>query len=85
MRLRLSPNPGEMLLRFVGDRAALSDKVRAGLEHAEQVTAANTRLLLNVCFNYGGRWDIAQAAAQRLVGRRHSRGRYPHRPRRTKY
>ncbi|WP_332824216.1 polyprenyl diphosphate synthase [Ramlibacter sp.] len=50
-------------IRFVGDRAALSDKVRAGLEHAEQVTAANTRLLLNVCFNYGGRWDIAQAAA----------------------
>lgn len=50
-------------IRFVGDRAALSEKVRAGLEHAEQVTAANTRLLLNVCFNYGGRWDIAQAAA----------------------
>ena len=24
----------------------------------------NTRLVLNVCFNYGGRWDIAQAAAQ---------------------
>ena len=50
-------------IRFVGDRAALSEKVRAGLEQAEQVTAANTRLLLNVCFNYGGRWDIAQAAA----------------------
>jgi undecaprenyl diphosphate synthase len=24
----------------------------------------NTRLLLNVCFNYGGRWDIAQAASK---------------------
>lgn len=46
-----------------GNRQALSDKVRAGLEQAEAATAHNTRLVLNVCFNYGGRWDIAQAAA----------------------
>jgi undecaprenyl diphosphate synthase len=50
-------------LHFVGDRSALSDKVRAGLANAEAVTASNTRLVFNVCFNYGGRWDIAQAAA----------------------
>jgi len=49
---------------FVGDRSALSDKVRAGLASAEGATAANTRLVFNVCFNYGGRWDIAQAAAK---------------------
>jgi undecaprenyl diphosphate synthase len=49
---------------FVGDRSALSDKVRAGLAQAEAATAANTRLVFNVCFNYGGRWDIAQAAAK---------------------
>jgi undecaprenyl diphosphate synthase len=55
-------------IHFVGDRSALSDKVRAGLASAEAVTAANTRLILNVCFNYGGRWDIAQAAA-RLAAR----------------
>jgi undecaprenyl diphosphate synthase len=51
-------------LHFVGDRAALSDKVRAGLVQAEAATAGNTRLIFNVCFNYGGRWDIAQAAAR---------------------
>ena len=51
-------------IRFVGDRSALSDKVRAGLLQAEAATAANTRVLFNVCFNYGGRWDIAQAAQQ---------------------
>jgi undecaprenyl diphosphate synthase len=51
-------------LCFVGDRAGLSDKVRAGLAGAERLTAGNTRLLMNVCFNYGGRWDIAQAAAK---------------------
>ena len=51
-------------LRFVGERTGLSAAVRAGLERAEHATASNTRLQLNVCFNYGGRWDIAQAARQ---------------------
>lgn len=51
-------------IHFLGDRAGLSDKVRAGLEQAEAATAGNDRLVLNVCFNYGGRWDIAQAAAK---------------------
>ena len=55
-------------IHFVGDRSALSEKVRNGLAQAEAVTAGNTRLVLNVCFNYGGRWDIAQAAAT-LVAR----------------
>ena len=50
-------------LYFVGDRAGLSPKVRDGLAQAEAATAANDRLILNICFNYGGRWDIAQAAA----------------------
>jgi undecaprenyl diphosphate synthase len=51
-------------IHFVGDRTALSEKVRAGLAQAEALTAGNTHLVFNVCFNYGGRWDIAQAAAQ---------------------
>jgi undecaprenyl diphosphate synthase len=55
-------------IHFVGDRSALSEKVRHGLAQAETVTAGNTRLVLNICFNYGGRWDIAQAAA-RLAAR----------------
>lgn len=50
-------------VHFVGERNGLSDKVRKGLEQAEAATVHNTRLVLNVCFNYGGRWDIAQAAA----------------------
>ncbi len=51
-------------LHFVGEKSGLSDKVRDGLRQAEAATAGNGRLVLNVCFNYGGRWDIAQAAAQ---------------------
>lgn len=57
-------NDNGVQLRFVGDRQRLSDRVRNGLAQAEQATAANQRLVLNVCFNYGGRWDIAQAAQQ---------------------
>jgi undecaprenyl diphosphate synthase len=51
-------------IHFVGDRTRLSEKVRNGLAQAEAVTAGNTRLTFNICFNYGGRWDIAQAAAR---------------------
>ncbi|WP_323030802.1 polyprenyl diphosphate synthase [Brachymonas denitrificans] len=50
-------------LHFVGSRSGLSDGVRQGLDEAERATQGNQRLILNVCFNYGGRWDIAQAAA----------------------
>ena len=49
---------------IVGDRSGLSEKMRAGLAQAEADTAQNSRLILNVCFNYGGRWDITQAAAR---------------------
>ena len=53
-------------MHFVGDRRQLSAKVQAGLAQAELDTAGNTGLIFNVCFNYGGRWDIAQAA-EKLV------------------
>ena len=57
-------------LRFVGDRSGLSEKVVAGLAQAEADTKGNTRLTLNVCFNYGGRWDIVQAAENlRVMGK----------------
>lgn len=49
-------------LHFVGNLSALSDKVRNGLLDAEKETSGNSKLVLNICFNYGGRWDITQAA-----------------------
>ena len=51
-------------LRFIGERQGLSSRVLKGIEQAEAATAANRQLVLNVCFNYGGRWDIVQAAAR---------------------
>ena len=51
-------------LYVVGDRSNLSSRLQAGLRRAEAQTAAGERLVFNVCFNYGGRWDIVQAAAR---------------------
>ena len=55
-------NENGVRIYFVGDRVRLSEKVQAGLAKAEHDTGGNERLILNICFNYGGRWDIAQAA-----------------------
>lgn len=49
-------------LRFIGSREGLSPRVVAGLAQAQDATQSNATLQLNVCFNYGGRWDIVQAA-----------------------
>jgi undecaprenyl diphosphate synthase len=49
-------------LHVVGERAHLSDRIQQALLRSEQATAHCQRLVLNVCFNYGGRWDMVQAA-----------------------
>ena len=55
---------GGIRICFVGERDSLSPRMQQSLAQAEAATAGNTRMTLNVCFNYGGRWDIAQAAAR---------------------
>ena len=57
-----------VVVRFVGERSGLAEEVRASIDSAEAQTATGQGLHLNVCFNYGGRWDIVQAA-QSLQGR----------------
>jgi undecaprenyl diphosphate synthase len=49
-------------IRFIGDRKALSVRLQARIAAAEEQTAANTRLRLQVAVSYGGRWDMVQAA-----------------------
>lgn len=51
-------------IHFPGDTSTLSKRVVEGQRQAVELTAANSALVLNVCFNYGGRWDICQAAAR---------------------
>ena len=49
-------------LRVVGDTARFDARIRGLIASGEDLTAANTRLTLTIAANYGGRWDIAQAA-----------------------
>ncbi len=52
----------DIRLRVIGDRSAFSRKLQGRITDAEQQTRANQGLLLQIAANYGGRWDIAQAA-----------------------
>jgi len=54
-------------IRIVGDRSAVSDKVREAWDQAERATAGNQRITLSVAFNYGGRWDVVQATRSALA------------------
>jgi undecaprenyl diphosphate synthase len=49
-------------LRVVGDTSMFDDRIRALIQRAETKTARNTRLTLTIAANYGGRWDVMQAA-----------------------
>jgi undecaprenyl diphosphate synthase len=49
-------------MRVVGETFAFDADLRRLIAQSEQRTAHNSRLHLTVCANYGGRWDIAQAA-----------------------
>ena len=53
-------------LRFIGDRSRFPEDLQALMASAEERTAANDRLHLAMATNFGGRWDIVQAA-QRLA------------------
>jgi undecaprenyl diphosphate synthase len=54
----------QVRLNIIGDLSRFSTKLQAKIAEAEALTAGNTGLTLNVAANYGGRWDIAQAAQQ---------------------
>ena len=51
-------------LRIIGDKNGFSNKLQQRIAEAEALTADNTALTLNIAANYGGRWDISQAAKQ---------------------
>jgi len=53
-------------IRIIGDRERVSERLRKGWDEAEALTAGNSRITLNVAFNYGGRWDIVQACQKAM-------------------
>ena len=48
--------------RVVGDLAPFDLRIADLVRRGEELTATNTRLTLTIAANYGGRWDILQAA-----------------------
>jgi undecaprenyl diphosphate synthase len=51
-------------IRILGDRERLSDRLRDKVAEAEGRTGGNTRAVLNVAINYGGRGEIVAAVRE---------------------
>ncbi len=51
-------------LRHVGRLSGLAPDVQDAIHHMQNLTRANTKLSLNVCFNYGGRAEIVDAVRE---------------------
>jgi len=49
-------------IRFIGELSAFAPALRERMHAAMQKTQGNAKLALNIAVNYGGRWDIANAA-----------------------
>ena len=60
-------------LRFIGDRSAFPPSLRENMDGVEERTVGNRGLKLVIAANYGGHWDILNAA--RRVARAVERGR----------
>ena len=54
-------------LKVVGDLSRFDGKLQEMIANAERRTANNTALVLTVCANYGGRWDIMQATSKMIA------------------
>jgi len=52
----------EIRFKVIGDMTRFDARIRDLIAAGEALTAAKTRLTLTIAANYGGRWDIAQAA-----------------------
>jgi undecaprenyl diphosphate synthase len=55
-------NENNIRLRFIGDMGGFPEELQTKVAEVESMTAANTRMTFNVAANYGGRWDIVNAA-----------------------
>jgi undecaprenyl diphosphate synthase len=59
-------NENNISLLIIGDRSRFHPELQTAMREAESMTAGANRFVLQIAANYGGQWDIAQAA-QRLA------------------
>ena len=55
-------NKHEIKFKIIGDLSGFSESLQAQIKTVEEATQANDKMTLVIAANYGGRWDIAQAA-----------------------
>lgn len=55
-------NKNNIRLNIIGDRTPFSNELQTLMKEAETLTSKNTGLCVNIALNYGGQWDIVQAA-----------------------
>ncbi len=56
-------------IKIIGRKENLPQKLQKAIDKIEKATAEFNKLYLNIALNYGGRWDIVQAA-ERIRGLR---------------
>ncbi|GAL12615.1 undecaprenyl pyrophosphate synthetase [Vibrio astriarenae] len=49
-------------LRVIGDKRRFSERLQEKIAKAEALTEHNTGMVINIAANYGGKWDITEAA-----------------------
>lgn len=54
----------DIRLKVIGDLSSFSESLQKKIHKAEALTANNSALTVNIAANYGGRWDIVNAAKQ---------------------
>jgi undecaprenyl diphosphate synthase len=54
-------------IRFIGNRDQFAEKLRQQIKQTEVKTADNKGMTLNIAANYGGHWDIVNAARELAV------------------
>ncbi|MEK6662597.1 MAG: polyprenyl diphosphate synthase [Pseudomonadota bacterium] len=59
----------EIRFKVIGDLTPFEPRLQQLIHDGEALTAKNPRLTLTIAANYGGRWDILQAANRLLVER----------------
>ena len=55
-------NNNNICLKIIGDMSVFTPEIQSLADDAEQLLSHNTGLNLVIAANYGGQWDIAQAA-----------------------
>jgi undecaprenyl diphosphate synthase len=63
-------NDNNIRLKLIGDRSRFNKSLIKQITASEKLTSKNTGLTLTIAANYGGRWDVLQAANRMMKSKR---------------